>query len=64
MAGRLMPVLMIGDRKVAEENKNFVLMDENLMGNHDYSGLVASDYNHLCETGAKMFTARLDSLLN
>ena len=57
MAGRLMPVLMIGDRKVAEEN-------ENLMGNHDYSGLVASDYNHLCETGAKMFTARLDSLLN
>ena len=50
-------------KKIAEENKNFVLMDENKMGNHDYFGDVAADYDHLCDKGAKKFTSRLDSLL-
>ena len=49
--------------KIAEENENFVLMDENKMGNHDYVGDVAADYDHLCDKGAKKFTSRLDSLL-
>ena len=49
--------------KLAEENENFVLMDENKMGNHDYIGSVAADNDHLCPTGAKKLTSRLDSLL-
>ena len=42
---------------------NFVLMDENKMGNHDYLGDVSYDYDHLCWKGAKMLTIRLDSVL-
>ena len=49
--------------KLAEENENFVLMDENEMGNHDYTGNVAADNDHLCPTGAEKLTSRLDSLL-
>lgn len=50
-------------KKVAAESENFVLMDENKMGNHDYLGDVANDYDHLCDVGAKKLTLRLDSLL-
>ena len=50
-------------KKIAENNENFVLMDENKMGNHDYVGDVAADYDHLCDKGAEKFTSRLDSLL-
>lgn len=42
---------------------NFVLMDENKMGNHDYTDAMALDYDHLCDEGGKQITARLDSLL-
>ena len=49
--------------KIAKENENFVLMDENKMGNHDYSGKESSDYDHLCMRGAAKLTSRLDSLL-
>ena len=41
---------------------NFYLMDENKMGNHDYSNM-SSDYDHLCDVGAVKFTAKLDSLI-
>jgi uncharacterized protein (TIGR02171 family) len=50
-------------KTVESKTKNFVLMDENKMGNHDYLGDVAYDYDHLCWTGAEKLTARLDSLL-
>lgn len=50
-------------KKLAEENENFVLMDENKMGNHDYLWNVACDFDHLCVEGAKKLTSRLDSLL-
>ena len=50
--------------ELAETDKNFVLMDENRMGNHDYAGRVANDYDHLCYLGAQKLTLRLDSLLN
>ena len=49
--------------KLAETTENFVLFDENKMGNHDYTGAVASDYDHLCSMGAIKLTSRLDSLL-
>ena len=49
--------------KVAAASDNFVLMDENKMGNHDYLGEVSYDYDHLCVAGAEKLTSRLDSLL-
>lgn len=42
---------------------NFVLMDENKMGNHDYTDEMAANTDHLSEKGAEHFTARLDSLV-
>ena len=42
---------------------NFILMDENKMGNHDYTDDMADDYNHLSQTGAVQMTNRIDSLL-
>ena len=52
-------------KKVAsltEKYGNFYLMDENKMGNHDYSN-VAGDFDHLCVDGAEKFTAKLDSVI-
>ena len=42
---------------------NFILMDENKMGFHDYVDSMAQDCDHLNQLGAKQLTARLDSLL-
>jgi hypothetical protein len=42
---------------------NFTLMDENKMGNHDYTDDMANDYSHLSTTGAQQLTHRLDSLI-
>ena len=47
---------------LSASNKNFVLMDENKMGDHDYKNLLL-DEDHLCTEGAEKMTARLDSLL-
>jgi len=47
---------------LAENNNNFVLMDEYKMGDHDYKGLLL-DQDHLSTPGAKQLTTRLDSLL-
>lgn len=44
--------------------QNFILMDENKMGDHDYDDDMAQDCDHLNMAGALHFTARLDSLLN
>ncbi len=53
------------ERLKALENSysNFILMDENKMGNHDYSDSLAMDFDHLCDAGAKRLSSRLDSLL-
>ena len=42
---------------------NFHYMDENKMGDHDYTDEMAYDYDHLNAVGAARLTARLDSLL-
>ncbi|MCQ2098001.1 MAG: TIGR02171 family protein [Fibrobacter sp.] len=42
---------------------NFVLMDENKMGDHDYADSMAVDNDHLCLSGARQLSERLDSLL-
>lgn len=42
---------------------NFILLDENKMGAHDYTDDMAMDYDHLSAVGAKRLSMRLDSLL-
>ena len=48
---------------LASKNPYFKLMDENKMGNHDYTDEMAQDHDHLSYLGAEKLTARLDSLL-
>ncbi|WP_369697115.1 TIGR02171 family protein [Fibrobacter succinogenes] len=53
-------------QELAELHKtypNFILMDENKMGNHDYGDNLANDYSHLSHSGAAVLTARIDSLI-
>jgi hypothetical protein len=40
-----------------------MLVDENKMGNHDYTDDMAFDYDHLSVTGARKITITLDSLI-
>jgi uncharacterized protein (TIGR02171 family) len=42
---------------------NFILMDENKMGDHDYTDNMANDNSHLSIEGAQKLTHRLDSLI-
>ncbi len=54
----------IDEIKALEKNySNFVLMDENKMGDHDYEDSDAQNKDHLCRVGASKFTARLKSML-
>lgn len=50
-------------KALADEKSNFVFMDENKFGNHDYPSSMANDYDHLNKDGAKRLTLRLDSLV-
>ena len=38
-------------------------MDENKMGNHDYTDDMARDSDHLATEGAAQLTTRIDSLI-
>ena len=42
---------------------NFTLMDENKMGDHDYTDDMAMDTDHLSTIGATQLTHRIDSLI-
>ena len=46
-----------------KEYPNFVVMDENKMGEHDYSDKMAIDEDHLCYGGGVILTTRLNNLL-
>lgn len=46
-----------------EKYPHFIVMDENKMGNHDYTDSMADDQQHLCPAGAVQMTRRVDSLL-
>ena len=46
-----------------EKYPHFILMDENKMGDHDYTDSMAADHQHLCPAGAVQMTHRIDSLL-
>ena len=39
-------------------------MDENKLGDHDYTNDMALDYDHLNKWGAEQISRRIDSLLN
>ena len=48
---------------LAKANPYFVLMDENKMGNHDYTDEMAQNRDHLSYLGAIQMTSRLVSVL-
>ncbi len=49
--------------EVAKKYPHVVLMDENKMGNHEYTPEMATDFDHLSYIGAKYFSEKLDSVL-
>lgn len=57
------PALLQEIADLSKTYPNFVLFDENKMGDHDYTSDMANDRDHLAYPGAIHFTARLDSLL-
>lgn len=48
---------------ITKKYPNFILMNENKMGKHDYTDKEAHDYSHLSQAGAEKLTHRLDSLI-
>ena len=50
-------------RELETKYPHFFLMDENKMGNHDYTDDMAMNWDHLAPLGASQLTARLASLL-
>ena len=57
------PALIQEIADLSKTYPNFILMDENKMGDHDYTENMAFDMDHLNQLGAKHLTERLDSLL-
>lgn len=57
------PKLLKELQDLEKEYPHFVFMDENKMGDHDYTDEMATNKDHLCYEGAKQLTTRLDSLL-
>jgi sugar phosphate isomerase/epimerase len=55
---------VIDDLKALEKTyPHFKLLDENKMGNHDYTDEMAQNRDHLSYKGAEQMTSRLDSVL-
>lgn len=50
-------------KDMESQHSNFILMDENKMGDHDYADELAYDYDHLDYKGGLVLTAKIDSLL-
>ena len=57
------PALIQEIADISNTYPNFILMDENKMGDHDYTSEMAFDSDHLNELGAKQLTTRIDSVL-
>ena len=57
------PKLIQQINDLSSQYPNFILMDENKMGNHDYTDEMAMDRDHLATKGAEQLTKRLDSLI-
>ena len=50
-------------KAISDRFPNFILMDENKMGAHDYDDAMAENNDHLCLVGASQMTSRLNELL-
>lgn len=50
-------------KDMESQYSNFIMMDENKMGDHDYADELAYDYDHLNDKGGLVLTAKIDSLL-
>lgn len=59
----VVPSLIQEIEELSKTYPNFILMDENKMGYHDYTDEMAYDHNHLSVAGATQMTARIDSVL-
>ena len=57
------PAVLQDLSNLTKNHENFILFDENKMGNHDYTDKEAHDYSHLSAEGAEKLTQRLDSLI-
>lgn len=57
------PALLNEVARLSEKYPNFIFMDENKMGDHDYADYMAYDEDHLAYPGALQMTARIDSVL-
>mgnify|MGYP003290607386 CR=1 FL=1 len=57
------PALLNEIAQLSETYPNFIFMDENKMGDHDYADHMAYDEDHLAYPGAVQMTARIDSVL-
>lgn len=57
------PALLQGIADLSKEHPNFIFMDENKMGNHDFLGEMSNDKDHLAYPGAVKMTAKVDSVL-
>lgn len=57
------PALISEIANLHDTYPNFFLMDENKMGDHDYTDDMAYDNHHLSALGAAQLTHRLDSLI-
>jgi hypothetical protein len=58
-----MPGIMEKLDSLSKAHGNFVLFDENRMGDHDYPESMAANQDHLNRAGAVQLTQRLDSLI-
>jgi uncharacterized protein (TIGR02171 family) len=57
------PYLFEEINNISKTYPNFIFVDENKMGDHDYSEDMAQDAGHLSTEGAAKMSIRLDSLL-
>ena len=57
------PALIQQIQDISETYPNFVFMNENNFGNHDYTSEMALDDGHLCPVGAEQLTKRVLALL-
>ena len=59
----LMPQLFEEINDISKTYPNFIFVDENKMGDHDYTDDMALDAGHLAAEGATQMSIRLDSLI-
>lgn len=58
-----MPMIFEKIQQIHEQHPNFIFVDENKMGDHDYTDDMAQNADHLAPLGADLVSTRLDSIL-